>query len=226
MSQKKIQILHDLGIYAINEIPDDFKLSVKEIRRLGDIPDSGFKDVSKMKRWHEKIDPLTAEDFYDAIQLLQRKNKLSQNFYEILEQYIYFGDSYLSKIKNKKSLCELAEFDLMDRVTGSTDISWGTSEVNFAKIFISKEASITEVKHWLDKNWSQIKDSMGEKKRFRKSTKLERNERIKELHSKTFEELGIKRMGTFSKETYIQQIIKKEFGEEVDVENIRNIKYK
>lgn len=205
---------------------NEFMTSILRIRSLGDVPKVGFKSRAENEKWYSNLEPMKSDDFYYAIELLLEEYKLSQNLYKHIEEYICFGDSYLNKIKNKNDICELAEFDEYDRVTSSADMYWGNSHRDFAKVFISGDASLTEVKNWLDINWSKIKESMGETKRFRKSTKIERNKRIKELHSKSYEELGLKKIDSYTKEAYIKKIIKEEFGDDMDVENIRNIKYK
>lgn len=191
----------------------DFQEDVNKIREKYKIKNLQNNEIEYLVNWikinESKILPLSL----DTAKITRKYKIPFQNFNYILG-YILTENTIKTTELINESATECIIVQPNSKLRYGPEQVYEEAGIKYIKLLITEQASVRDVKNYLDRNWYKIKAYRKEQgvdsKQIRATQQKARNKRICELMRASREELGLKK-GDY-KEVYIAKIITKEFG--------------
>jgi hypothetical protein len=185
---KTIEIL-----YTISNFPT-FWMDIKFLRKDFDIPIDGFENVGLAKTWilnnreleffldskiKENRDAIFKEKEYEKrlIELI-KKYKIPPALLYIFEQYVLYNKPFEEKNHGHLFSCAI-ESPKWEGTPLSEEDRWKLIGKPYVRLLIHEQATLVDVKNYLDKNWKHIRNIFG---------KLNNNQKSNRLRTRTFKE--------------------------------------
>ncbi len=243
--QRKKKIPDKAGeLFYRASLKEAFHNDLLKIRVMFSIPRDGFKSTEVAKKWisdyistKEPNDPPGTNYFVEERNFLI-KHKLPLNASTLFHSYVLLNgkqsiygdfDGDICEIDDNIGTIAEIESPVSVRIISPTETKWHASGQAFVKLFISANATPTDVQRYIKNNWSTIREALkkqlGNKQlvRVRTITHKERDEKILELYSLSRQELGLNKgeRGQYKDIAVASRMT--ELGYKVTADNVRKI---